>query len=93
MNDAPVFDLFRQASIKTVNQLMDFSDSSWQDFPDTCRSTGVYIIFYKVFPIEHFTHVPGSVAQSIAEIEYNAALIFEQGSMYSSRGISSDFLG
>ena len=40
MNDAPVIDLLRQASIKTVNQLMDFSDSSWQDFPDTGRSTG-----------------------------------------------------
>ena len=24
---------------------MDFSGSSWQDFPDTDRSTGAYIIF------------------------------------------------
>ena len=29
MNDAPVTDLLRQASIKPVNQLMAFSDSSW----------------------------------------------------------------
>ena len=35
MNDAPVFDLLRQASIKTENHLMVFSDSSWQDCPDT----------------------------------------------------------
>ena len=41
----PVSDLFRQASIKTENNLMDFSDSRWQDFPDTGRITGVYIIF------------------------------------------------
>ena len=30
MNDAPVTDLLIQASIKTKNLLMDFSDSSWQ---------------------------------------------------------------
>ena len=47
LNDAPVTDLLRQASIKTKNHLIDFSDSSWQYFPDTGRSTGAYIIFYK----------------------------------------------
>ena len=40
MNDALVTDLLRQASIKTENHLVDFSDSSWQDCPDTGRSTG-----------------------------------------------------
>ena len=40
INNAPVTDLLRQASIKTENHLMAFSDSSWQDFPDTDRSTG-----------------------------------------------------
>ena len=48
---------------------MAFSDSSWQDFPDTRRSTGAYIIFYKGGQIDHGTHVPGQVAQSSAEIE------------------------
>ena len=52
---------------------MDFSDYSWQDCPDTGRSTGAYIIFNQVGPIDHGTHVPGSVAQSSAESEYNAA--------------------
>ena len=33
MNDAPVSDLLRQASIKTENQLRALYDSSWQDFP------------------------------------------------------------
>ena len=46
LNDAPVTDLLRQANIKTKNHLIAFSDSSWQDFPDTGRSTGAYIIFY-----------------------------------------------
>ena len=55
---APVTDLLGQASIKTKNHLMDFSDSSWQDCPDTGRCTGAYIILYQFGPIEHGTHVP-----------------------------------
>ena len=66
-------DLLRQANLNTKNHLMDFSDSSWQDFPDTGRSTEAYIIFYQGGPIDHGTHVPGSVAQSSAESEYNTA--------------------
>ena len=73
MNDAPVTDLLRQASIKTENHLMYFSDSSWQDCPDTGRSTGAYIIFYQGGPIDHGTHVTGPVAKSSAESEYNVA--------------------
>ena len=46
LNDALVTDLLRKASIKTKNNLMAFSDSSWQDFPDTGRSTGAYFNFY-----------------------------------------------
>ena len=51
---------------------MNFSDYSWQDCPDTGRSTGAYIIFYQGGPIEHGTHVTGPVAQSSAVREYNA---------------------
>ena len=73
MNDAPVTDLLRQASIKTKNHLITSSDSSWQDCPDNGRSTGSYIIFYQGGPIDHGTHVPGTVAQSSVESEYNAS--------------------
>ena len=52
---------------------MNFSDSSWQDYPDTGISTGEYIIFYQLGPIDHGTHVPGPVSQSSTESEYNAA--------------------
>ena len=52
---------------------MNFYNSSWQNCPDTGRSTGAYIIFYQGGPIEHGTHVTGPVAQSSAESEYNAA--------------------
>ena len=75
MNNAPVTDLLRQASIKTENHLMAFSDFSWQDFPDTGRSTGTYINFYQGGPIDHGTHVPGPVSQSSAESDYNAVCI------------------
>ena len=51
---------------------MDFFYYSWQDCPDTGRSTGAYIIFYQGVPIDHSTHVPGPVAQSSSESEYNA---------------------
>ena len=73
LNDSPVTDLLRQANINTKNHLMAFSDSSWKDFPDTGRITGAYIIFYQGGTIDHGTHVPGPVSQSIAESEYNAA--------------------
>ena len=71
LNDAPVTYLLRQANIKTKNRLIDFSDSSWKDCPDTGRITGAHIIFYQDGPIEHVTHVPGPVAQSSAESKYN----------------------
>ena len=73
LNDAPVTDLLRQANIKTKNHLMIFSDSSWQDCPDTGRSKGAYIIFYQDGPIDHGTHVPGPVDQSSGESEYTSA--------------------
>ena len=63
LNYAPVTDLLRQDNIKTKNHFMDFSEFSWQDCPDTGRSTGACIIFYQDGPIDHGTHVPGPVAQ------------------------------
>ena len=51
---------------------MAFSDSSWQDLPDTRRSKGAYIIFYQGGPSDHGTHVPVPVAQSSAKSEYNS---------------------
>ena len=72
-NYAPLYDLLRQASIKTENQLMAFSDSSWKYCVDAGRITGSYLIFYQGGQIDHVTHVSGPVAQSGAENEYNEA--------------------
>ena len=66
MNDAPITELLRQASIKTDTHLIDISDSNWKDYPETGRSTGSYIIFYQGRPNDHGTHVPGPVTQSSA---------------------------
>ena len=77
MNDAPVTDLLRQAIIKTENHLMDFSNASWQDCPETVRSTRAHMIFYLCGKIDHVTHVPEPVAQSSVENEYNATCIAE----------------
>ena len=62
MNDAPVSDLLREASINTKNHLMAFSDSSWKDLSNNCRSKGANIIFYQGGKFYHGTHVPGPVA-------------------------------
>ena len=71
INDTPVSDLLRQAIIKTENQLVAFSDSSWQYCPDTGIIIGAYIIFYQGGTIDHGTHVTGLVDQSIEKSDYN----------------------
>ena len=63
MKDSPLSKLLRKYSIKTNSQLIVFYDSSWQDCPDTSRSTRVYMIFYQGGPIDHGKDVPGPVAQ------------------------------
>ena len=63
IKDATLYYLLIQPRIKTDHKFMDFYDSSWQDFPDTGRITGAYIIFYQGGPIDHGTHVPGPFFQ------------------------------
>ena len=59
MNDAPVSEQLRQASINTKNQYMALSDSSCKYCTNTGRSTGSYIIFYQCGPIEYECyHIP-----------------------------------
>ena len=56
---------------------MEFSDSSWQDFPYTGISTGAYMIFYQGVKIDHGAYVPGKNYQSFGESEYNASCTTE----------------
>ena len=49
---------------------MVFYYSTCQDFPDTGRSTGEYIVFYQGVPTDHCTHIPVPVAQFSSESYY-----------------------
>ena len=46
---------------------MVFSDSIWNDFPDTGRLTGAYIVFYQVVPIDNLRHITGPVDKFSSE--------------------------
>ena len=46
MKYVPLSELLRKSNIKTENQFMAFSDSSWKDRPGTGGITGSYVIFY-----------------------------------------------
>ena len=70
---SPLSELLRQAIIRTCNQLMAFSNSSWQCFTVTGRRTSSYIIFYQGGKIDYVKNVPGKFSQSSVEGEYNAA--------------------
>ena len=49
-----------------------FTDSSWQDCPDTGKSTGCYLIYINGSLVDAASFVPTPVALSSAEAEYNA---------------------
>ena len=59
IEDKHLSDLLINPSIKTDNQLVMLSDSRLQDFTDTGRSIGAYIVFDQGGHIDHCTHVPG----------------------------------
>ena len=65
-------DFLIQARINTENQLMVFYYSIWKDCSDNIRSAVSFIFFYQGGPIDHFTHVPGTVSQWNFESGYNA---------------------
>ena len=56
-----------------------FKDSSWQDCPDTGRSTGSYVLFHQDGIVDCATFLPTPVAMSSAEAEYNALAQSIQG--------------
>ena len=69
---SPVNQLLRSHHIET-SDLLAFSDASWQDCPDTGRSTVGHLIFYQGGLIAANSHVPLPVSMSSAEAEYMAA--------------------
>ena len=71
-NDSPVYKICRTNNINPTD-LIGFSDSSWQDCPDTGRSTTGFQIFYRGSFIEGNSSMPVPVAMNTAEAEYMGA--------------------
>jgi hypothetical protein len=72
VSKSPVHELLQEQKIET-NEIVAFSDASWQDCPDTGRSTIGYLIFYQGGIVAAASTVPRPVAMSSAEAEYMAA--------------------
>ena len=66
---SPVYELCQKNNVE-YTELVGFSDSSWQDCPDTGKSTGGYKIFCQGGLIEANSTMPVPVALSSAEAEY-----------------------
>jgi KUP system potassium uptake protein len=69
---SPVNQLLDEHKIST-NDIIAFSDASWQDCPDTGRSTCGHLILYQGGVVAANSHVPTPVAMSSAEAEYMSA--------------------
>ena len=61
-----------QTDHKGEAPLVLFTDSSWQDCPDTGRSTGGYYLYQQGGIVDRGCFLPVPVAMSSAEAEYNA---------------------
>ena len=68
----PIYDICRHHRIP-YSDLIIFSDASWQDCPDTGRSTVGYMIFHNGALIEANSTMPTPIAMSTSEAEYMAA--------------------
>jgi hypothetical protein len=69
---SPVNEMLCEHEIET-NDITVFSDASWQDCPDTGRSTIGYIVMYQGGVVSANSMVPVPVAMSSAEAEYMGA--------------------
>lgn len=72
ISDSPLYDLQIQNDVDPVHPILGMHDSSWNDCPDTGRSTGSYQLFVQGGPVDFSTFVPAPVAMSSAEAENNA---------------------
>jgi len=71
-NKNPIYNICLANSIP-YSDITIFTDASWQDCPDTGRSTVGYMIFYQGALIEANSTVPTPVAMSTAEAEFMGA--------------------
>ena len=69
VDESPIYKICEKHKIP-MTELVGFSDSSWQDCPDTGRSTGGYKVFFQGGVIDANSFTPVPVALSSAEAEY-----------------------
>ena len=67
--ESPVYQICDKHKVEFTD-IIGFSDSSWQDCPDTGRSTGGYKVFCQGGLIDANSTMPIPVALSSAEAEY-----------------------
>ena len=70
---SPIYQLVKENTDANPDApIIMFTDSSWQDYPDTGRSTRCYQIYQQGGIVDAASFVPNPVAMSSAEAEYNA---------------------
>jgi hypothetical protein len=73
--EAPLLKSLSSQNIEQHHPFFCFSDSSWNDDPDTGRSTGCFIITYMGRVVDHSSNMPNPVALSSTESEYNEGCV------------------
>ena len=73
---SPIFGMMKDNNIKVGdNDIVMFTDSSWNDCQDTGRSTGGYIALVQGGAVDYGSHLPVPVAMSSGEAEYIASAV------------------
>jgi hypothetical protein len=72
VEQSPTYQITKSQNIPQ-SELVCFSDASWQDCPDTGRSTAGELIYCQGGYVHARSHVPVPVAMSSAEAEYMSA--------------------
>ena len=88
----PIYDLVKRSHPEfdfKSHPLLLFTDSSWQDCPDTSRSTGCYHIYLHGSLVDSASFVPIPIANSSAEAEYNAAALGLTAAIYAKQMYNS----
>ena len=72
IEDSPIHVLLQENGIKSTLNIYGMHDSSWQDCPDTGRSTGAFLNFFQGGVVDFNSFLPTPVSMSSAEAENNS---------------------
>ena len=80
--NSPIYSYLREHGTEIKDEIFGMHDSSWQDCPDTGRSTGCYFNFIAGGIVDFSSFVPAPVALSSTEAEMNAGAVGGMGMSY-----------